>query len=137
MRWNEYDPDRHDIATSRLEPPMYPFPGERIIHSSARNAPDFVIGEDSWFALAELDEPRLHLFGDKEHRNPYRFTVHTPQRGSTSMFMNHGDLETLLLLSLAGMYDDGTYMNEDDELQISKSWIDHLLPDDIEVTFVE
>jgi len=123
-----------DREPVKQEPPGFPYPGEEIIHSSARNAPNYTPGEDSWFCVSKPAEEQVHTFGDRTHRNPYRLTVHTPLRGSVSVFVNQTDATHIIQCMLAVLADGDTHGNEPSgEHTFNLDWYRSLISDDYEI----
>ena len=89
-------------------PPLYPFPDDEILWD--RVPADFDPNSDSYFALAKLPADDTRVFNGVEHVNPYRLVIRTPLRGSFAMFVNQGDLASLLAIALAGLADDDSGM---------------------------
>jgi hypothetical protein len=125
-----------DKEPVKQEPPGYPYPGEEIIYSSVRNAPNLDIGEDSWFAVSKMSEAQEHIFNGREHRNPYRFTIHSPVRGSTSMFIKRADASIIIQAMLSVMADHGKD-GVNDEAKLFEDYYDDLISDDYEVEFIK
>lgn len=119
----------------KQEPPGFPYPGEEIIYSSARNAPNHEPGESSWFCVSKPAEEKVHTFGEKTHRNPYRLTFHTPLRGSVSFFVNESDATSLIQCCLSILADSDTYGGEDPgEHTFNLDYYDRLISDDYDLT---
>jgi len=89
-------------------PPLYPFPDDELLWW--RDIDGFDPKSDSYFALAKLPEDDTRVFNGVEHTNPYRLVIRTPLRGSFAMFVNQGDLASLLAIALAGLADDESGM---------------------------
>jgi len=122
----------------KQEPPGFPYPEEEIIHSSARNAPNWESGEDSWFCVSKPDEEKVHTFGERTHRNPYRFTIHTPLRGSVSFFVNQNDATHLIQCMLAILADGKRHGNEPSgEHTFNLDYYNRLTSDDYEIRSFE
>jgi hypothetical protein len=118
----------------KMEPPGFPYPGEEIIYSSARNAPNHVPGESSWFCVSKPDEEQVHTFGENTHRNPYRLTIHTPLRGSVSFFVNETDATCFIQAALSILADSDTYGGEQSgEHTFNLDYYRGLISDDYEV----
>ena len=113
----------------KQEPSGFPFPGEEIIHSSARNAPNWESGEDSWFCVSKPEEEKTHTFGDRTHRNQYRLTIHTPLRGSVSCFVNRKDATHLIQCMLAILADE----EPSGEHPFNLDYYNRLISDDYEI----
>lgn len=132
------DKTDQEVEPVRKTPPGFPYPGERIVYSSARNAPNFTPGEDSWFCISKLDNKRVDLFGDRKHHNPYRLIIHSPLRGSVSFYIQSADAQILIQALLSLMADDNTYRDDDEnEVTISKSYIEDLISDDYSINWKE
>lgn len=128
--------NEYKIEPVRQEPPGYPYPGEEIIFSSARNAPDFTLGEDSWFAVSKLDEEQTHVFNGREHRNPYRFVIHSPVAGSESFFIKHADAEALILAMLSVFADADQPGDHPNTARLSESFCEGMIADEYSVEIV-
>lgn len=125
--------DRPPHPTKR-EPPGFPYPGEEIVYSSARNAVNHEPGEDSWFCVSRPDEEKVHTFGDTEHRNPYRFTIHTPLRGSSSFFVNESDATIIIQGMLSLLADGNLYAGEEPNTHtFNLEWYNSLIADEYDL----
>lgn len=114
------------------EPPGYPYPSDHIIHSSVPE--DFTPGEDSWFAVARLEEQAEHDFNGRTHRNPYRLTIHTPVRGSVSFLVKEIDAMIYIEMALAMLADSETMGGFDrGEYVFNLDYYVRRLPDGYEV----
>jgi len=123
-----------DCEPVKQEPPGFPYPGEEIIHSSARNAPNWESGEDSWFCVSKPDEKKVHTFGERTHRNPYRLTIHTPLRGSVSFFVNQADATHVIQCMLATLADGERHGNEPSgEHMFNLDYYNRLISDEYEI----
>jgi len=125
----------HDDAEPvKQEPPGFPYPSEEIIHSSARNAPNWESGEDSWFCVSKPAEEKVHTFGERTHRNQYRLTIHTPLRGSVSFFVNQNDATHVIQCMLAILADGEKHGNEPSgEHTFNLDYYNRLTSDDYDI----
>lgn len=112
-------------------PPVYPYPDDEVLWHSASDG--FTVGEDSYFALARLPEDDVRVFNGREHRNPYRLVIHTPVRGSFAMYVNLGDLQTLLAIATVGISADDSGMHGDEgEFILFDEWLEIYTGRDVE-----
>lgn len=122
---------------AKQEPPGFPYPGEEVIYSSAMNAPNHEPGEDSWFCVSKPEEEKVHQFGEKEHRNDYRFTIHSPLRGSVSFFINGHDANHILRCMFSVLADDESMQDKVDRYDLSMNYYNSLISEDYEVGVID
>lgn len=112
-------------------PPVYPFPEDEILWWSGGDG--FTVGEDSYFAVARLDEEDTRVFNGRDHTNRHRLVIHTPVRGSVAMFINGGDLQAMLALATAGLSDNDSGLHGSrGEFMLYDEWLEGYAGVDVE-----